>query len=171
MSARNRRAFIFLGVLAALALAALQIWLRNEYIALNREIDQARGTLDLVKSQAESRRGLMERYRDFESMIVSSGYSRRRYPANALDFFSVIDRAMKKHHVEHTNRSSAGGSESGGTISLQISFSGPYYGVIKALAELRENDIVMRITDITMDADQDGKVAGVMTIVTNSSKS
>jgi hypothetical protein len=78
---------------------------------------------------------------------------------------------MKDNGLEHTNRSSSSGVEPGGVLQLQISFSGPYYGVLKALAALRECEYAMRISDFRVNAEADGKVSGSMTILSNAKRS
>lgn len=170
MKKQHRYALIAICAVVILLLVAAQIWLEREYELAVGNVERANVTLDMVKAKADARRMLLERYKDFDAMISAGSHKLPVYPSTALELFTEVDEAMKRYHVEHTNRSSSGGSNKGSTIQLQISFSGSYYGVLNALAALRDSSYMMKISDLMIKADDGGKVSGTMTIISSTGK-
>lgn len=156
---------VLLSIVVVLLLAA-QFFLQRTFETTGAELARVSGNLEALKKTSDARYVLLEKYKSFESQTAASGESARVFPENALELFAVVDRAMKDNFLEHTNRSSSG-AEPGGVLQLQIAFSGPYYGVMKALAALRESEYVMRISEFRITAGTDGKVSGSMTVLSH----
>lgn len=165
MNPKHRRAYIFIAALFLIALLAGQYLLSNKFKASLDDAEMMRIALEENKGRTNARRQLLEKYRTFESTISSQGIARKIFPANPLELFTEIDTSMKKFHVEHTNRSGSSGSTPGSSLQLQISFSGTYYGVMQALAALRESVYIMRVADFQLAAEDRGRVSGAMSII------
>lgn len=168
---KQKKSYVLLLALVVVLLIAAQVFLERTFRNTSAELASARGSLAAAKRTAEDRNTLLDKYKTFESRSTTPGKSERIFPENALELFSVVDRAMKDNRLEHTNRSSSSGTKPGGVMQLQISFNGPYYGVVKALAALRESNYVMRISDFRITAQADGKVTGTMTILSTARQS
>ena len=161
---KQKKTYIFLLSIVVVLLLAAQFFLQHTFRNTTAELARVSGNLEALKRTGDARYTLLEKYKSFESQTATPGASQRVFPENALELFAVVDRAMKDNFLEHTNRSSSG-AEPGGVLQLQISFNGPYYGMMKALATLRESEYVMRISDFRITAGADGKVSGSMTIL------
>lgn len=170
MDPRHKKIYGMLLCIAAVLLIAAQALLSFRFEQMSDEIRDASRSLEAAKTRVSTRHGLLEHYKKFEALADAHGASYGLFPENALELFTVVDKAMKENHVEHTNRSSTSGAEPGGVLQLQISFSGSYYGVLSALAALRDSRYVMRITDLRITAEDDGKVSGAMTIMSAAKK-
>lgn len=168
---KQKKTFVSLLALVVVLLIAAQLFLQRTFQSTSAELASARGQLAAIKKTTDDRYSLLEKYKSFEAQAATPGRTERAFPENALELFAVVDRAMKDNRLEHTNRSSSSGTEPGGVLQLQISFNGPYYGVIKALATLRESEYVMRISDFRITAQADGKVSGTMTILSTARQS
>ena len=164
-SERQRRSYTLLAVVVVVLLLGAQYWLQREYNESERQLGRLRGELSTERRTVESRYALLEKYKLFESLAGGTNRPERLYPENALELFAVVDRALKENGLDHTNRSSSSDTAPGGVLQLQISFSGPYYGVLKALAALRESEYVMRVSDFRLSAQENGRVSGTMTIL------
>ncbi|MDL2263027.1 hypothetical protein LJC31_00080 [Synergistaceae bacterium OttesenSCG-928-I11] len=164
---KQKKTYVFLLSIVVVLLLAAQFFLQHTFENTSAELARTSGNLEALKKTADARYALLDKYKSFESLAAAPGKSTRAFPENALELFAVVDRAMKDNRLEHTNRSSSSGTEPGGVLQLQIAFSGPYYGVMKALATLRESEYVMRISDFRITAESDGKVSGSMTILSN----
>ncbi len=163
---KQKKTYIFLLSIVVVLLLAAQFFLQQTFRNTTAELARVSGNLDVLKKTVDDRYALLEKYKSFESQAATPGESARVFPENALELFSIVDRAMKDNFLEHTNRSSSS-AEPGGVLQLQITFNGPYYGVMKALATLRESEYIMRISDFRITAEADGKVSGSMTILSH----
>jgi hypothetical protein len=87
------------------------------------------------------------------------------YPSNPRELYTMVDNVLKANSIEFTNNSSSSETIPGGEITLQINFSGPYYGLMKALAAFRDSQYIMRLGDFNLTGLDDGMVTGTMTIL------
>jgi hypothetical protein len=169
---KQKKTYIFLLSLIVILLLAAQFFLQYTFKNTSAELARRRGSLDALKKTADARYALLDKFKSLEALAATPGNATRSFPENALELFAVVDRTMKDNGLEHTNRSPSSGTEElGGVLQLQISFSGPYYGVLKALAALRECEYVMRISDFRITAGAGGKVSGSMTILSSARQS
>jgi hypothetical protein len=123
-----------------------------------------RTSLASEKKTLDSQKSLNERYKSFELLASGQGGTERQFPENASELFIALDRVLKEYQVEFTNSSPNSNIQPGGSFVLSISFTGPYYNVIKALAAIRESEYIMRITELKLNAQGSGVVKGTMNI-------
>jgi hypothetical protein len=168
---RQKKTHVILFLFTVVLLLAAQLFLRHAFKNACAELMTASGNLASLKNAVDSRYALFEKYRSFEIAAAAPGRASRVFPGDALELFTVVDRAMKDNDLEYVNRFSSSGTEPGGALQLQITFSGPYYGVLKALATLRGCEYVMRVADFRVTAGEDGEVSGSMTVLSNSRQS
>lgn len=153
----------FVVVLFLVAQFVLQHTLRSA----SEELASVSGSLATERQTAESRRLLVERYKSFESLALNYTRAERVFPVNARELFTALDKVLKDNSMDFTSRNPAAQYAPGSPVELQITFNGPYYGFMKALAALRENEYVMRIANLAIDADADGQgqIRGTMSII------
>ncbi|MDR1471182.1 MAG: hypothetical protein LBS75_01545 [Synergistaceae bacterium] len=142
-----------------------QFVLQHTLKSASEELASVSTNLASEKRTAESRKLLVERYKSFESLAMNYSRSERVFPVNAREFFTAMDKVLKDNLVEYTSRSASPQTTPGGRLELQFSFSGPYYGVLKALAALRENEYVMRVSNLVIEAEAEGRVSGSMSVI------
>jgi hypothetical protein len=117
------------------------------------------------KRTLESQRSLSERYKSFELLATSQGGANRQFPLTPSELYIALDRVLKDYSIEFTQSTSNQQVQAGGTFTLTISFSGPYYNVLKALAAIRESEYIMKISNLKLNAQGNGSVTGSMSIV------
>lgn len=166
----QKRTYILLLAAVAIIMIAAQYLLTRELETASEDLKQETRQLETIHMRNDDRRKLLERYKEFSSLVSPEGRQAKIFPTSALELFTILDAAMKENHIEHTNRSGSGGSEPGSAIRLQISFSGTHYGFLKALAALRESNYIMRISDIRLNADSGEKISGTMTVTSTARK-
>lgn len=164
-SDRQKKNYAILTAVIVVLLLACQFWIQKTYNEDKMELARLNGEVQSEKKTVESRHNLLEKYKLFETLASGTGRAKQVYPENALELFSVVDRALKDNNIEHTNRSSSSETAPGGVLQLQLSFNGQYYGILKALAALRESEYVMRVSDFKVSAGDGGRVSGSMTIL------
>lgn len=163
VSEKQSRAYLLIGLLIVVALLAAQFLIDRSYEAASEEVVRQTKELEQMKASANARYALFEQYRAFEAIVNGDGGLSKSFPLSALDLYTTVDRALADNQIEHTNRSSSSGAK-GGAIQLQVSFSGSYYGMLRALSALRNSDRIMRISEIRIAAEDGEKVSGTMTI-------
>lgn len=167
---KQRRTYFLLLTLLTIVLVAAQFGLHYLLETASTDLAIEYGELENLKQTVDARHVLLERYKAFEAQSKSEGMQPQVYPETALELFTAVDSALKENQVEHTNRNSSSGTEPGGVLQLQITFSGSYYNVMKALAQLRSGQYAMCLADFSITAENDGRVTGHMTILSNSRK-
>lgn len=164
-SEKQKRGYTLLAGIVVILLLAGQFWLQKEFDKSSGELERLQNELATQRKTVESRSALLEKYKFFEVLAIGPNQPERVYPENALELFAVVDKALKDNNLEHTNKNQSIDTAPGGTLQLQISFTGPYYGVLKALATLRESEYVMRVSDFKLSAEENSRVSGSMTIL------
>jgi hypothetical protein len=159
---------MFYGVLVTLTVLLLllaQYLLMDTFKSAAAQLASTRVDLTDVKRVADGRRAMVEKYKTFELAASNPNRPEQLYPVNALELYSVIDKALKDNSIEHTNKSSSSATTPGGIFQLDITFNGPYYAIMKALADIRASEYVMRVSDFNITAQTEGRVTGTMTIL------
>ncbi|MDR1481070.1 MAG: hypothetical protein LBI74_00420 [Synergistaceae bacterium] len=159
------------GVLVAITIVLLlvaQFLLRQALTGTAEELESVKANLNTLRQAAESKSGLVEKYKQFEAAINPSN-SDRTYPANGSELYGVLNGLLTEHGIMNESKSSTSGTAAGGVLQLQITFNGSYYGLLKALAAIRESRYVMRISDFRIDASEAGQVSGSMTVLSTAS--
>ena len=164
-SEKQRRNYTILVAVVVLLLLGGQFWLQREFDKSQSQLDRLSNELASQRKTVETRSALLEKYKSFEALATGPSRPQLTYPENALELFAVVDKALKDHGLEHTNRDPSNETAPGGVLQLQISFSGPYYGLLKALAALRESEYVMRVSDFSIAASENGRISGTMTVL------
>jgi hypothetical protein len=155
------------GALVAITIVLLlvaQFLLKSALTGTAEELASVKSNLSALRQSAESKSGLVEKYKQFES-AVNPGNSDKVYPANGSELYGVLNGLLTENGVISENKSNTSGTAPGGVLQLQITFTGPYYGLLKALAAIRENRYVMRISDFRVNAMESGQVSGSMTVL------
>jgi hypothetical protein len=88
------------------------------------------------------------------------------FPANPLELFTTVGSVLQDYSVDFTNSTSNLTVKPGENFTLSINIlSGQYYNLMKALAAIRENNYIMRINELRLNADGGGLVKGSMSII------
>ena len=161
---RQQRIYGVLVAITIILLLVAQFLLQSALTGTTEELASVRSNLSALKRTAESQSGLVAKYKQFET-AVNPGNSDRVYPANGSELYGVLNSLLTENSIRNENKSSASGTAPGGVLQLQITFTGPYYGLLKALAAIRENRYVMRISDFRINAMESGQVSGSMTVL------
>ncbi|MDR1885332.1 MAG: hypothetical protein LBQ56_03595 [Synergistaceae bacterium] len=154
---------VLVGITVVLLLAAQYI-LQYTFTSVSVELATVSESLDGLKKSAVSKSGLVDKYKQFEMTAGPSNQS-KTYPENGRELYEVLDAVLNEHNIGHDNKSYTGGTAPGGVLQLQITFNGPYYGLLKSLAAIRESRYVMRISDFKISAKENGQVEGSMTVL------
>lgn len=162
---KQQRTYVLLGFVTIALLLVAQFLSQQTLKAAANELSSAKGNLTAMKQNVQSRTNLVSKYKALETSMLSSGRDNYIYPENALALYSVVDNAFKINQVEHTNQSSSSNTVPGGILELRLTFNGSYYGVLKALGTIRESQYLMKIADLTIDADTTVTVKGTVTIL------
>lgn len=162
---KQQRTYVLLGFVTVALLLAAQILSQQTLRSATAELSASKGNLDAMKRNVESRSNLVSKYKTLESSMLSSGRDNYRYPENANALHSVVNEVFTLHNIEHTNKSSSSSTVPGGILELRLTFTGPYYGVLKALGGIRESEYLMKIADLSINSDTDTIVQGTVTIL------
>jgi len=162
---KQQRTYVLLGFVTVALLLIAQFLSQQTLRAATSDLASSKGSLNAMKQNVQSRTGLISRYKALESSIISSGRDSYVYPENANALYSVVNNVFKMNNVEHTNRSSSSSTVPGGVLELRLTFTGPYYGVLKALGGIRESQYLMKIADLSINSDTDTIVQGTVTIL------
>jgi hypothetical protein len=146
-------------------LLAAQYILQRTLQQASEELISIRTSLSSEESMLNSQRSLSDRLKSFEVLASGQGGSERLFPANPRELFAAVGRVLQDYSVEFTQSSSNLTVKPGENFTLSISFSGQYYNVMKALAAIRENNYIMRINELRLNAEGGGLVRGSMNIV------
>lgn len=163
---KNQRIYGLLVTVTVVLLLVAQLMLQHAFKNDSMELVTLTQDLNSLKNTVEARSRLVNIYHSLERASFNPSKPERVNPENALALYAVLDGVLKKHSIDLTNSSPSSGTAPGGILTLQISFNGPYYGLLKALAELREAPYVMRVSGFALNADtREGFVNGSMTIL------
>jgi hypothetical protein len=136
----------------------------------SEDLASIRSQLSSLKKTQDERLKLVQEYQGFEVIASRPGRQDALFPATALDLYTMVDRVLTANGIEHTNRTSSRETPPGGELRLDITFSGPYYNILKALAAFRDAEFVMRVADFNISSGQsDGAASGSMSIVSRAS--
>jgi hypothetical protein len=133
--------------------------------SVNAELVSVSGQLVEQTRVLEERKGLNQDYKNFEEKAPNMEKLKTSYPSNPRELYTMVDNVLKANSIEYTNNSSSRDTVPGGEIILQINFTGPYYGLMKALAAFRDSQYIMRVGDFNVTGTDDGMVTGTMTIL------
>jgi hypothetical protein len=162
---KQQRLYDLLITLTVVLLLVAQSLLLYTFRSVNEELVSIRSQLSGQKKTQEERLSLVQSYQAFELIASRPGRQDAAFPTNALELYTMVDGVLTAHSIEHTNRSSTGETAPGSEMRLQITFHGPYYNILKALAAFRDGAFVMRVADFNITGQADGTASGSMTIV------
>lgn len=162
---KQQRTYVLLGFVTVALLMVAQFLSQQTLRAATSELSSAKGNLDMMKQNVQSRTNLVAQYKALETSMLSSGRDNYVYPENALALYSVIDNVFNVNKIEHTNTSSSSSTVPGGILELKLTFNGPYYGVLKSLGAIRESQYLMKIADLVVEAESNTTVKGTVTIL------
>jgi hypothetical protein len=123
-----------------------------------------RTSLSTESGMLNSQRSLSEKLKSFEVLASGQGGAERLFPANPRELFAAVGSVLQEYNIDFTNSSSNLTVKPGENFTLSIGFSGQYYNFMKALAAIRESSYVMRISELRLEAQNEG-VKGSMSIV------
>lgn len=148
-------------VLVALLLI-VQVFAFRSFEAKSQELALIKEGVASSKSQVEAKAKLVSEYKT----LKNSAPKEKVNPGSALELYTIVDKALNDNAIEHTNKSSsAATAEQGGALQIQIDFRGSYYGLLKALATLRDAGYLMRISTFQLNGEDNGRVNGSMTVL------
>ncbi|MDR3322073.1 MAG: hypothetical protein LBS93_06445 [Synergistaceae bacterium] len=163
---KQQRLYFALSTLVVALLLLAQFMLLYTYRAAFDQYRSVNGELEVERNRQDERSKLVEEYQKFESAASVPGMRETVFPVSALEFYTVVDTILTTQYVEHTSRSTTTGElEAGSELRLQITFSGPYYSILKALAAFRDSSIVMRVAEFNITGQADGRASGSMIVV------
>lgn len=162
---KQQRTYVLLGFVTVALLLVAQFLSQQTLRSASAELSSSKGNLDAMEQNLASRTTLVGKYKTLENSMLSSGRDNYLYPENANVLFSVVNNVLTTHNVEHTNKSSSSNTVPGGILELRLTFTGPYYGVLKALGGIRESQYLMKIADLSISSDTDTIVQGTVTIL------
>jgi len=150
-------------------LLAAQFVLQYTLKEASEQFVSVRSSLAEDQKKLTSQRSLSERYKSFELLASAQSGTERQFPLDGRELYTALDSVMNSYSIEFTNNTP--NSQAKGTFTLQVSFTGPYYNVMKALAAIRESQYIMRISDLTLNAQSNGVVKGSMNIISTAKSS
>ncbi|MDR3332081.1 MAG: hypothetical protein LBT08_05580 [Synergistaceae bacterium] len=162
---RQQGLFVVLIGVTALLLVVAQFMIQSLYRSASVELASAQGNVKSLRNMVSVRSGLMDRYKQFETTVGPITTTERTYPETPLEFYELLSMALKDNGVDHNNLTTSTGSAPGSVLQFQIAFTGPYYGLIKAIASIRAGRFITRISEFRISAQENGQVSGTMTVL------
>jgi hypothetical protein len=162
---KQHKAYGLLMFFVAVLLLGAQFVLQYTLRQANDELVSVKTSLSSDERTLSEQRSLNDRYKTFQQIVSGHTGTDRKFPANGRELYTALDNVLRDYDIEFTNSSPNAGVQPGAGFTLQISFSGRYYNVIKALAAIRESSYIMRISQLNLSADGSGIVRGSMNIV------
>lgn len=162
---KQRRAYGLLIFFAVALLLGAQFALRYTLERARDELVSAKTPLSSEDRTMSARRSLNDRYKLFQQVVSGHAGTDRKFPVNGRELYTALDEVLRVYDIDFTNSSPNAGVQPGAGFTLQITFSGRYYDVMKALAAIRESGYLMRISELKLAADGAGGVRGTMNIV------
>jgi hypothetical protein len=162
---KQQKMYGILMIAVVILLLAAQYILQYTLRQASEQLVSIRTSLSSEHSMVNSQRSLSERLKSFEVLASGQGGSERLFPENPRELFTAVGNVLQDYSVEFTQSSSNLAVKPGENFTLSISFNGQYYNVMKALAAIRENNYIMRINELRLNADGGGLVKGSMSIV------
>jgi hypothetical protein len=151
----------FVVVLLLAAQFVLQYTLRQA----SDELVSVKTSLSSDERTLNSQRSLNERYKTFQQIVAGQAGTDRKFPVNGRELHEAVSSVLSDYSIEFDSNTSNVGVQPGAAFTLQITFSGQYYNVIKALAAIRESSYIMRMSELNLTAEGGGAVRGTMSIV------
>jgi hypothetical protein len=155
---------ILMCVVVVLLLAAQYI-LQTTLKQASEQLVSIKTSLSSENGMVISQRSLSERLKSFEILASGQGGSDRLFPANPRELFAAVGSVLQGYSVDFTNSSSNLTVKPGENFTLSITFNGQYYNIMKALAAIRENNYIMRINELKLNAEGNGLTKGTMNII------
>ena len=161
---KQSKAYGVLIFFVVILLLGSQFGLQHMFKQSSAELSSFQQSLARDRNQLNSRMSLSERYDAFQARANEHAGADRQFPVNGAELFRALNSVMQSYNIEFFNNSTTAGVQPGAPFILQISFSGRYYNLMKALAAIRESGFIMRIEEINLSADGDETVSGTMSI-------
>ena len=170
-SSNRMRMYGLLVTVVIVVLLLAQIILLRSFAQRSNEYALIKDGIASSRSEAGAKATLLNEYKT----LKDSDSKEKISPESALALYTVVDKALNDNGIEHTNKSSStalgtpppspDGTVDWGPLQIEIDFKGSYYGLLKALAALRDGSCLMRISSFRIRGEDDGKVSGSMTVV------
>jgi hypothetical protein len=164
-SEKQTKAYGALMVVVAILLLGAQFGLQFIFRQSSDELVSTRTSLENDKRTLNNQRSLSERFESFRNLTLGQSGTDRQFPLSGIELYTALSNVLRDYQIDFSNATPNTGVQPGAPFTLQIRFNGPYYNVIKALASIRESSYIMRISNLTINAEGGGNVSGTMNIV------
>jgi hypothetical protein len=162
---KQHKAYGILMFFAVVLLLGAQFVLQYTLRQSSDELVSTNTSLSSDERTLNAQRSLNERYNTFQRIVSGQAGTDRKFPIDGHELYTALSNVLHDYTIEFTNSSPNAGVQPGASFTLQITFSGQYYNVIKALAAIRESGYIMRISQLNIEAQGAGVVSGTMNIV------
>ncbi len=117
--------------------------LRRETAAMERHLERTSALLELYKSSLSR----------LDAYVL-------QFPRDRVGFFSAVESELTKYDVEVKRIAPAQATVSGRT-AVTVEFEGPYYTILKAMADWRVMPVTVRVGSLSLAfSDNKGRVTG-----------
>ena len=163
---KQHRAYGLLMFFVVVLLLGAQFVLQYTLRQASDELISVKTSLASEERTLNAQRSLNDRYKTFQQIVLGQAGTDRKFPVSGHELYTALSNVLVVYDIDFTNSTSTAGVLPGAGFTLQISFSGQYYNVIKALAAIRESNFIMRISELNLNAEgASGMVNGRMNIV------
>ena len=167
---KQSKAYGILIFFVVILLLGAQYGLQYMFKQSSEELVSLQQTLENDKRQLDSQVSLSSRYDIFQELAQGHAGAERQFPVNGALLFQALNSVMQNYNIDFVNTTSTVGVQPGADFTLQISFSGQYYNVMKALAAIRESGFIMRISELNLSAQGNGLVSGTISIISTAAR-
>ena len=126
-------------------------WKLQENIDRQRELQRQEVQ---YRHSSETNAALIQLYK---KTLASLEKSQVGFPGDQVAFLSAVEQVLTQEGLEKISMTTAGVSPEG-KISVAVQFRGPYYKVMRALAEWRDLSSLVRMSTINFNMDRKGDV-------------
>jgi hypothetical protein len=163
---KQQRAYGILMFFVVVLLLGAQFILQYTLRQASDELVSVKTSLSSEEGTLTAQRSLNDRYKIFQQNISGQAGTDRKFPVNGIELYTAVSKVLTDYDIEFNQGSSTAGVQPGANFTLQITIiKGQYYNVIKALAAIRESSYIMRISQLSLQAEGAGAVRGTMNIV------
>jgi hypothetical protein len=164
-SEKQTKAYGALMVLVVILMLGAQFGLQFIFRQSSDELVSLRTSVESDKRALTNQQSLSSRFESFRTLALGQSGSDRQFPISGIELYTALSNVLRDYQIDFSNATPNSGVQPGASFTLQIRFSGPYYNVIKALASIRDSNYIMRISNLTINAEGGGNVSGTMNVV------
>jgi hypothetical protein len=163
---QQQRLYGILMAFTVILLVLAQVLLLQTLRRANNDLISSRNQLVGQQKTLDDQNSLAGGYEKFSEVTNTPGRQEAVFPATELDLYNMVENIMIARSIEHTNSSTSGGQNAPGSeLRLRITFNGPYYEILRLLAEFRATPFVVRVDEFSMTGQDAGRVSGAFTVV------